>query len=89
MEWGCLGLEGRRDAVEKEIWGEEETNVTSWFIVLSCHRQACVRPRTPPKSFRVCVRGRIGDGGVAAAAIADAIMAASSAKSLQGLIQIN
>lgn len=46
-------------------------------------------PHPTPKSFGcVCVEGS-AVVAVAAAAIADAIMAASSAKSLQGLIQIN
>lgn len=52
--------------------------MTPWFIVLSCHRQAHIRSFSPFLSF-YCGRG----------VIADAIMAASSAKSLQGLIQIN
>lgn len=37
-----LGLGGRKDAVEKKIGGGD-VNGTSWFMVLSCHRQACIR----------------------------------------------
>lgn len=74
----ALGLGGRKDVVEKKIGGGD-VNGTSWFMVLSCHRQACIR------SFPfLCWVFFFFWGG-----FADAIMAASSAKSLQGLIQIN
>lgn len=73
-----LGLERRKDVVVEKVGGGE-VNVTSWFIVPSCHRQACIRSFSPFLFFFFFARGEI----------ADAIMAASSAKSLQGLIQIN
>lgn len=82
-----LGLEGRKDVVGRKAGGGE-VNMTPWFIVLSCHRAARIRSFF---SFFFCSfsflqgRGGYGRGGT----IADAVMAASSAKSLQGLIQIN
>lgn len=65
---GLSGVRGeKRCSGERDLGGGgrggQETYVTSWFIFLSRHRQACMRPHTPPKSFMVCVRGRIGDGG--------------------------
>lgn len=45
-----LGLEGRKDIVEKKTGGWD-VNVTLWFIVLSCHRQACIRSFLPFFSF--------------------------------------
>lgn len=39
-----LELEGRREKMQlKERFGGGDVNVTPWFIVLSCHRQACIR----------------------------------------------
>lgn len=71
-----LELEGRREKMQlKERFGGGDVNVTPWFIVLSYHRQACIRSFSSFFFFK-------GGGD-------DAIMAASSAKSLQGLIQIN
>ena len=37
-----LGLEGRKDLVGRKVGGGE-VNMTPWFIVLSCHREARIR----------------------------------------------
>lgn len=58
-------------------WGAGDKIVTPWFIVL--HQIFVYSPNLVPLSFSFF----LWEG------VADAIMAASSAKSLQGLIQIN
>lgn len=54
------GLEGRKDVVEKKIGGGD-ANVTSWFIVLSWHRQPCIRSFFPPFFSFFLLGG--GEGG--------------------------
>lgn len=38
----CAGVRGQKGCSWEKIGGGD-VNVTSWFIVLSCHRQACIR----------------------------------------------
>lgn len=45
-----LGLVGRKDVVERKAGGGE-VNVTPWFIVLFCHRRACIRSLFPLSFF--------------------------------------
>ena len=51
-----LGLEGRKDVAERKVGGGE-VNVTPWFIVLSCHWQACIRYFSSFFPFFFCKRG--------------------------------
>lgn len=75
-----MGLEGRKDIVEREVGGGGgKCDPVVYSPVLS--QRGLHQIFFPPFLFLFFLQG----GG----AIADAIMAASSAKSLQGLIQIN
>lgn len=77
-----MGLEGRKDIVERKVGGGGgKCDPVVYSPVLS--QRGLHQIFFPPFffSFSFFLQG----GG----AIADAIMAASSAKSLQGLIQIN
>lgn len=70
----CAGLRGQKRCSWEKIGGGD-VNVTSWFIVLSCHRQA--RIRSFPFLCCFYLFFYFFWGG-----FTDAIMAASSAKSL-------
>lgn len=72
-----LGLEGRKDVGERKVWG--------WGCKCDPVVYSTILPQTGLHQifFPVFFFIFFQDGG------ADAIMAASSAKSLQGLIQIN